>query len=62
MNPATLIALLQVVMGLVGDIPELIAAMAQAIKLLQTGTAPTPDEQAVLDSGLAAAHAALQGS
>lgn len=62
MSAATIIAILQVLMGFVGQIPELVTAVETAIGLLQSNTAPTADQQAQIDAGLAAAHAALQAT
>lgn len=62
MNPATVVAALQLFMSLVSDIPELVAALAQIIKMVETGVAPDPATQADIDSALAAAHDQLQKS
>lgn len=40
--------------------PELIAAAQQEFALLQSGTPPTPEQQAAIDAALDQAHAALQ--
>ena len=41
---------------------EIIAAVNAEMALSGAGRAPTPDEQAAIDTGLAAAHAALQAA
>ena len=62
MNPATIVAILEAVMGFVPEIPELVAALETVSGLVSSGTAPTATQQATIDAGLAAAHAALQAS
>ena len=42
--------------------PEIIAAAQTEVSLVKSGTAPTAEQQAAIDSALAAAHAALQAS
>lgn len=60
MNPATIIALLQVLAAFVPQVPELVAGVETAVGLLQSGQAPTAEQQAAIDAALDAAHAALQ--
>lgn len=62
MDPLTIIALLNAFIGVVGQIPELVTAGETAIGLIQSGTAPTPEQQAAIDAGLEAANNALQAS
>lgn len=62
MSAATIIAILQALMGFVGQIPELVTAVETAISLLETNATPSAAQQAQIDAGLAAAHAALQAS
>lgn len=62
MPVATVLAIIQALAALVPQIPEIVAAVETAVNLLKTGVAPTPDEQATIDAGLEAAHAALQAS
>lgn len=62
MPVATIVALLEAVTTFVADMPEIVAALKTAAGLVQSGQAPTAAEQAQLDAGLAAAHAALQAS
>jgi hypothetical protein len=61
-SAATIVAILEALMGFVGQIPELVTAVETAIGLVKSGAAPTADEQASIDAGLAAANAALQAS
>ena len=42
--------------------PELISAAQTEIGLINSGSAPTPAEQAQIDAALDAAHAALQAA
>lgn len=63
MDPLTIIAILEACLKLAGDIPELVTAIETTIGLVKPGAPPiTPDQQAAIDAGLAAAHAALQAS
>jgi hypothetical protein len=62
MSTATIVAIIQALMGFVGQIPELIAAAETTIGLLQSGAAPTTDQQAQIDAALEAANNALQAS
>lgn len=62
MSAVTLIALIQAFIGLIGQIPELVAAGETAIGLLKSGVPPTAEEQATIDAGLEAANTALQAS
>jgi hypothetical protein len=58
----TIIALIQALIGFAGQVPELIIAGETAISLLQSGAAPTADQQVQIDAALEAANAALQAS
>lgn len=58
---ASIIALLEALLELIPQVPELIAGVETAIGLLQSDAEPTPEEQATLDAALDAAHKALQG-
>ena len=62
MSTATIIALLQALMGFVGQIPELVSATETAINLLRSGVAPSPQQQAQIDAALETANTALQAS
>jgi hypothetical protein len=62
MPVVTIIALIQALMVFAGEVPELIMAAQTAIGLLQSGDAPTADQQAQVDAALEAANAALQAS
>ena len=59
---ATIIALFQALMSLAPQIPDLIQAVETAISLLQSGTAPTAEQQAQIDAALDAANKAVQGA
>lgn len=63
MDPLTIIALLQALVAFAGDVPEIVSAVETAVGLLQPG-APTitAEQQATIDAGVGAAHAALQAS
>lgn len=60
--PATIIAVIEALLSFAGQIPELVAAAQTAIALVQSGTDPTPEQQATIDAGLKAANDALQAS
>lgn len=62
MDPATVIALIQAFSQLAGQAPELIGAGKTVIELLQTGAAPTPEQQAQIDAALETANNNLQKS
>jgi hypothetical protein len=62
MSIATIIAIIQALMGFAGQIPELVTAAETAVGLLQSGQAPTAEQQAQIDAALDAANAALQAS
>lgn len=62
MDPATLIAVVQALVGLATDIPEAVTAGEAVVSSLQTGTALTADQQASIDAFLDKAHAALQAA
>lgn len=58
----TLLAVVDVVVRLGPQIPELILAVETLKNIIATGQPPSADQQAQIDSGLAAAHQALQAS
>jgi hypothetical protein len=63
MDPLTIIALLQALVAFAGDVPEIVSAVETAVGLLQPNApAPTAEQMATIDAGVAAAHAALQAS
>lgn len=62
MNPATIIALLQALAGLVPQIPAIVSGVETAVGLLKSGQPPDAAQQASIDAALEAAHAALQAS
>ena len=57
---AAVIALIEALAAFAPQIPEIVAAVETATGLLQSGTDPTPEQQATIDAGLDAAHAQLQ--
>lgn len=59
---ATIIALIQALVSFAPQIPELVTAVETAVGLLNSGAAPTADQQAQIDAGLEAANTALQNS
>lgn len=62
MTPAAIVALLQALLAIAPQIPEVISAGKTAIGLITSGAAPTPEQQATIDAGLDAANKALQNS
>lgn len=58
----TIIALIQALVAFAPQIPELVTAVETAVGLLNSGAAPTADQQAQIDAGLEAANTALQNS
>jgi len=62
MNIEVLLALLAAVTQLAPQIPEVIAGVETAIRLAQSNTAPTAEEQATIDAAFEAAHAAFQAA
>lgn len=59
---ATIIQIIQALMGLAGQIPELVTAGETAINLVRDGRAPTDAEQAQIDAALELANDNLQKS
>jgi hypothetical protein len=57
MSAASIIAIINALLALAPQIPELIAGVQTAVGLLESGNAPTPEEQASIDAALDAAHA-----
>lgn len=62
MPVATLIALIEALAALAPQIPALIQAVETAVTLLQSGAAPTAEQQAQIDAALDAANAAIQAA
>jgi hypothetical protein len=62
MSIATIIAIIQALLGFAGQVPELVSAGETAIGLLRSGVAPTAEQQAQIDAALEAANTALQAS
>lgn len=62
MPTAIITALIQLIeMGLTVA-PQIITAAQTAVSLIESGTAPTADQQAQIDAALDASHAALQAA
>ena len=62
MDPLTIVAILEAVVKLAEDAPEIVAAVQTVIDCLNSGAAPTTIQQASIDALLEKAHAQLQGS
>jgi hypothetical protein len=62
MSIATIVAIIQALMGFAGQIPQLVSAAETTIGLLRSGSAPTAEQQAQIDAALEAANIALQAS
>lgn len=62
MPVATVIAIIQALMGLAGQLPAIVAAAETAVELLRSGTAPTPEQEAQIMAALEEANDALQAS
>jgi hypothetical protein len=62
MPVASLIAIIQALVAFAPQIPEIVNGIETAVRLAQTGVAPTPEEQATIDAALDAAHAAVQAA
>lgn len=60
MDPLTIIAILNALVQLAPQVPEIIQGVETAVGLLQSGDAPSADQQAQIDALLDKAHAALQ--
>lgn len=58
----SLIAIIQALVVFAPQIPEIINGIQTAVRLSQSGVAPTPEEQAEIDAALDAAHAAVQAT
>ena len=58
--PVAVVAILQAVMALLPQVPELISGVQTAISLVQSGADPTPEQQATIDAALEAANNAVQ--
>lgn len=59
---ATIIAIIQALMGIAGQIPSLVTAGETAINLLKTGGTITSEQQAQIDQALELANSDLQKS
>ena len=59
---ATVIAIIQALMGLAGQLPALVTAAETAIGLLKSGVAPTAEQEAQIEAALEQANNALQAS
>lgn len=62
MTPTVIIAIIQALAAFAPQIPEIVTAVETAIRLLQTGKAPTAAEQAQIDAALDAANKAVQAA
>lgn len=60
MDPTTIIAIISALAGLAPKIPELVTGVETVIDLMQSGEAPTQEQQASIDALLERAHAELQ--
>jgi hypothetical protein len=58
----TVIAIIQALLAVAPEIPGLVEAVTTAVGLLQSGAAPTAEQQAQIDAALDAAHAAVQAA
>lgn len=58
--PVAVIAILQAVMALLPEVPELVRGVQTAIDLVTSGAAPTAAQQATIDAALEAANNAVQ--
>lgn len=52
--------IIQALIALAGEVPELVAAGQTVVKLIQDNRDPTPEEQAQFDAALKAAQDSLQ--
>lgn len=59
---ATIIALIEALVQFAPEIPALVQSIGTIKTLIAENRAPTAEEQAAIDAGLAAAHAALQAA
>lgn len=62
MDPLTIIAIIEALLQLAGQVPELIVAGETAVGLLRSGAAPTAAQQSLINAGLDAANTALAAS
>jgi hypothetical protein len=62
MSTATIIAIVQALLALAPKIPEIIQGVETAIGLLESGAAPTTEQQAQIDALLERCHAELQAA
>jgi hypothetical protein len=60
MSPALTALVLQLIQLGIQVAPQIISAAQTEIALIQSGGAPTAEQQAAIDAALDAAHAALQ--
>lgn len=60
MPVATVIAVLQALSPLVGEVPEIVAGISAMVDSLKSGNPPTPEQQAAIDQLLEKTHAQLQ--
>lgn len=61
--PAALLALLEQLIPIaIANVPGMITSAETIINLIKSGSDPTPEQQAGIDSDLAAAHQALQAA
>ena len=59
---ATILAVIEALVQFAPQIPEIISAVSMLKTLITEDRAPTADEQTVIDTGLEAAHKALQAA
>lgn len=57
---ATIIAIIEALASLAPSVPEIVQGIETAVGLLQSGQAPTPEQQASIDAMLDKSHQLLQ--
>jgi hypothetical protein len=62
MPTAIITAMIELIQLGVSVVPQVISAAQTAVSLIESGSDPTPEEQAQIDAALDAAHAALQAA
>jgi hypothetical protein len=60
MNPALIISVIEGLLSLAPKLPAVVAAVETTIGLINSGAAPTPEQQAQIDDFLELAHSTLQ--
>lgn len=62
MSAALIISSIEALAAFAPSVPEIVTGIQTAIKLLQSGEDPTPEQKAAIDAALDAANKAVQNA